>query len=241
MIGRSISLLRVAACLTALTMCVVTALAAGDGLSVTVTPPTPTGADTFDLRVSGWLPDTGYTHLDRSISVSGNQIDIDILVQDLHPQGGIFLQVLTPTGAFFDDFGPLSAGSYDVSAELWLAFWPNTSPDYLYMTGSLAFDVLAAPILPGDYNDDGTVDAADYCVWRDNLNTSAELPNDETPGEVNDADIAVWRAHFGQSLGSGSLVPDAGVPEPGSAVLLAIAGAIAAGTVLRRQLDQSAA
>src|SRR5205823_3298479 len=54
-----------------------------------------------------------------------------------------------------------------------------------------------APALPGDYNADGTVDVADYAVWRTSLNTSATLPNDVTPGTVDDSDYAVWRSHFG--------------------------------------------
>ena len=46
---------------------------------------------------------------------------------------------------------------------------------------------------PSDFNDDGTVDAADYVVWRKN------------PGGIDTQnDYAVWRTHFGQAAGSGS-------------------------------------
>ncbi len=34
----------------------------------------------------------------------------------------------------------------------------------------------------GDYNGNGTVDAADYTIWRNNLGSLASLPNDETSG-----------------------------------------------------------
>ncbi len=44
----------------------------------------------------------------------------------------------------------------------------------------------------GDYNDDGTVDAADYTVWRDNNGQSVTLPNDATPGSVAQSDYDVW-------------------------------------------------
>lgn len=50
----------------------------------------------------------------------------------------------------------------------------------------------------GDYNNNGIVDAADYTLWRDNLNTSATLPNDTTPG-VTQNDYNVWKANFGSS------------------------------------------
>ncbi len=83
----------------------------------------------------------------------------------------------------------------------------------------------AGPALPGDYNGDNVVDAADYSVWRNFLDTSAELPNDETPGMVDASDYEVWKAHFGESLdGNGSLSAGA-VPEPAAVLLLLIAAA----------------
>jgi hypothetical protein len=59
--------------------------------------------------------------------------------------------------------------------------------------------------LPGDFHRDGTVDAADYVVWRKGLGS------DFTPD-----DFHVWRAHFGLTGGSGALARAAGpaVPEP---------------------------
>lgn len=89
--------------------------------------------------------------------------------------------------------------------------------------------------LPGDYNSDGMVDAADYVVWRDSLGSSTDLPNDTTPGTVTEADYGVWKAHFGQSAGSGSgsLASTDAVPEPTTMVLL-VAGAVAACCYRRR-------
>jgi PEP-CTERM motif-containing protein len=67
----------------------------------------------------------------------------------------------------------------------------------------------------GDFNLDGTVDAADYVVWRNGLGTI-----------YNQNDYGVWRSHFGASLGPGSgaallsAAPlSAAVPEPASFVL----------------------
>ena len=82
-------------------------------------------------------------------------------------------------------------------------------------------DVVALPIgLPGDYNQDGTVDAADYTVWRNNLGSSTALPNDDTLG-VGPDDYDRWKTHFGESSGSGAAV-NSPVPEPHSDVLVAI-------------------
>jgi hypothetical protein len=89
--------------------------------------------------------------------------------------------------------------------------------------------VVAVP-LPGDYNGNGIVDAADYVVWR-KAGAAAYLPNDLTPGTVNASDYDVWRAHFGQTAGSGSgASTNTGVPEPATLVLLRF---VAAGLCLR--------
>ena len=67
----------------------------------------------------------------------------------------------------------------------------NTSQ--LYSSGVLS--VLSAGI-PGDYNNNGTVDAADYAVWRKSLGQNITLANDTTPGMVTQADYDVWRSNF---------------------------------------------
>jgi hypothetical protein len=73
------------------------------------------------------------------------------------------------------------------------------------------------PVTPGDYNRDGTVDAADYVVWRKGLGTT-----------YTQADYDVWRANFGQTIGSGGALPSAeplpiAVPEPATLTLLVMA------------------
>jgi hypothetical protein len=60
----------------------------------------------------------------------------------------------------------------------------------------------SADRLPGDFNSDGAVNAADYVMWRNRY-----------PSVYSQADLTNWRANFG---GSGSVVGvGAGVPEPG--------------------------
>jgi hypothetical protein len=91
-----------------------------------------------------------------------------------------------------------------------------------------------APSLPGDYNSNGRVDAADYVVWRKQLGTANALPNDETPGSVSAADYGVWRANFGRALGGGSSAQRAAVAEPASA-LIALACALGVAVSCRRR------
>ncbi|TWT97639.1 hypothetical protein Pla108_17910 [Botrimarina colliarenosi] len=73
--------------------------------------------------------------------------------------------------------------------------------------------------LEGDYNADGIVDAADYTVWRDQLDQFATLPGDVTPGLVSLDDYARWRDNFGATLAPNV----AGVPEPVGIVGLVVA------------------
>ncbi len=68
-------------------------------------------------------------------------------------------------------------------------------------------------VLPGDYNGDHVVNAADYTVWRNNLGLSVFLPNDTSPGEVTTEDYGVWKSHYGQSNGGGTIA-ELAVPEP---------------------------
>jgi hypothetical protein len=85
---------------------------------------------------------------------------------------------------------------------------------------------LAAPILAGDYNSDGMVDAADYAVWRDNFGLSVSLPNEtESMGSVDQFDYNAWKTNFGagtpnQGAGQGG---SHSVPEPSAAALACFA------------------
>jgi hypothetical protein len=84
--------------------------------------------------------------------------------------------------------------------------------------------------LAGDYNGDGTVDAADYTAWRDHLGQLVSLPNETaTFGSVTGEDYDVWLVNFGTSIPTGAAAGSANltsaVPEPASLALLAWAAA----------------
>ena len=91
--------------------------------------------------------------------------------------------------------------------------------------------------LPGDYNENHIVDAADYTVWRNHLGQSYSLPGENpvaaTPGQVDDEDYSFWKAHFGDAAGSGSAgasPSQAAVPEP-AALLLTFSAVLSAAAV----------
>ena len=86
-----------------------------------------------------------------------------------------------------------------------------------------------ASFIPGDYNHNGVVDAADYVVYRDSLGQSGSNLAADGDGDlqVDADDYNVWRSHFGQTAGSGAIIgADPGVPEP-SSLGLVIAGILA--------------
>jgi hypothetical protein len=114
------------------------------------------------------------------------------------------------------------------------------SPYYL-MTGS-GTSLLLGVGAQGDFNHDGTVNAADYTVWRNMLGqgvangTSADA---DGSGTVTIADYNIWKAHYGQVAippGAGSSVA---VPEPGSWMLLFAGLAMSACVAARRRCGLS--
>ena len=102
----------------------------------------------------------------------------------------------------------------------------NKSP-LLAGTGLLMVSTVGAlPMLTGDFNGNGVVDAADYVQWRN----GGPLQNDPTQG-VQPEDYNVWRANFGRTAsGSGAAtgLSAATVPEPSVSVLaiLTVAGGL---------------
>jgi hypothetical protein len=102
-------------------------------------------------------------------------------------------------------------------------------------------DTLGAPnyplnqtVLPWDFNGNGTVDAADYTLWRNSLGQAdptglSVVTNADRDGSVDQTDYEAWKYHFGESLpaasGSGAAATS-GAPEPAS-FLLALVGMVA--------------
>ncbi len=97
---------------------------------------------------------------------------------------------------------------------------------------NVSLDFITPTPLPGDYNTDGVVDAADYTVWRDNLGQTITLDNEGdgvTPGEVTQEDYAFWASQYGATA---TPVAAVAVPEP-TTLWIVLAGTSAA--VVRRR------
>jgi hypothetical protein len=81
--------------------------------------------------------------------------------------------------------------------------------------------------VPGDYNSNGTVDAADYVLWRDGVTLQNEVA---TPGTNTPEDYNEWRARFGNgAVGGTALNDNSAVPEPATCWLTMVVVLVAAG------------
>jgi hypothetical protein len=86
------------------------------------------------------------------------------------------------------------------------------------------FVVNGSPVagLTGDYNSNGSVDAADYVLWRNNVGTTTTLPNDLIGGTIGAPQYNQWRSHFGMTGAGGGAALGSAVPEPPTLCLFAL-------------------
>ncbi len=147
-----------------------------------------------------------------SVEVSGGAaLDGTLQVQlagGFVPSLGDAFQILTASGGRTGTFTSEVLPSLSSGLDWELQYTPN----------SVVLSVISN-VLPGDYNADGVVDAADYVVWR------------KTDGSQVGYDL--WRTNFGRTAGAGvGSSSTVSVPEP--AGLLMVLAASLAGVYRRR-------
>ena len=105
----------------------------------------------------------------------------------------------------------------DIQLDLLNAF------QYTMPAWSVTTIVLISDGLPGDFNRDGQVDAADYVVWRKQLGQSGNIAADANEDNVVDTkDYNLWRSNFGRSESAG-IGASASVPELSTSHLAVLA------------------
>jgi hypothetical protein len=142
------------------------------------------------------------------------RIDLDKLTDPLTFETKTFNQI----------FGTIGSGPDDII--------PTSFELYFNKTGGTDFpltvyidNIRFGTSVPGDYNGNDVVDAADYVLWRKTTNPEpANFRNEvASPGTIDAADYAAWRARFGNNSAPGSGLVSDSVPEPASGWLLVIA------------------
>ena len=158
----------------------------------------------LQVELGGTILGTQYDHVRVAGDLSLDGALVVSIVNNFQPSIGQSFNILD-WGSLAGTFAALDLPSLGGSMQ-----WDVSQ---LYTLGMLT----VSPGLLGDYNNDGTVNAADYTVYRNRKagiggNT---LPyGDDTPG-VGFDDYTRWKTHYGESNGMGSSLDDtAEVPEP---------------------------
>jgi hypothetical protein len=120
-----------------------------------------------------------------------------------------------------------AAGAYGFFARLVSNQYASSEPFLIVLNRGVGYELMvdaalainAAAMddesLPGDFNEDGNVNAADYVVWRKN------------PGGVyTQDDFLIWRGNFGATSSGSGASGATGIPEPAGPMLAALAIAI---------------
>ena len=163
---------------------------------------------TLEIELGGLTPGTQYDRVvvDGSLALDGT-LNIS-LIDSFTPAAGNAFDLL--------DWGTLS-GTFD-TLDL-----PPLSADLMWNSSQLYTAGVLRVALAGDYNLNGTVDTADYIVWRaTHGDVGTALAADGNGNfQIDSGDYDVWRSHFGQG-GSGAEYGASShttVPEPAAAVM----------------------
>ena len=146
----------------------------------------------LQIELGGITPGSAYDQLlvNGNVSLNGT-LDV-ALVNSFMPSVGNAFDIL--------DWGTLG-GTFS-TLQL-----PSLTGGLTWNTSRLYTDGILSIGLPGDFNATGTVDAADYVVWRKENGAPAEYDT--------------WRANFGNTTGSGAGAgANISVPEPATLVML---------------------
>lgn len=120
------------------------------------------------------------------------------------PNGEVYAAFRSTIYRFADDGSFLDETTLGLGVSASNLVWAGNAPLFI--------------ALPGDYNGNGVVDAADYTVWQDNFGSTLNLAADGNGnGVVDAADYTVWQDQFGQGVSTQRM---ASIPEPGSLGLL---------------------
>ncbi|QDU58948.1 PEP-CTERM sorting domain-containing protein [Aeoliella mucimassa] len=136
------------------------------------------------------LYETGYeTEVNTAITIAEPPPRLTIEVNTT--TGEVSMQNVDTNDVTFDYYRITSSGGALREQD---GFWLSLDDQNIGAGGNAA----------GDFNDDGTVNLADYTVWRDNLGSTGGLPNDDTLDGVVDHDYyQLWKDNFGTTAGEG--------------------------------------
>ncbi|BBO30819.1 hypothetical protein [Lacipirellula parvula] len=127
---------------------------------------------------------------------------------------------------------PIGSAYNETSGKKDLTFQFLLSGEATARTGAVVYGTITAPSVPGDFDGNGLVNAADLTKWKSDygVNANSDANGD---GKSDGADFLIWQRNFGAGAAT---VASAAVPEPSTAaLLLCCLVAAKCGTAARRR------
>lgn len=174
------------------------------------------------LSVSGALNEAGWNSLDDQNAAGGNWLEADSNANRLTEVQASGVTTLAPDATF--NLGALftTSGAQDLAFEFLLdgAITP--------MQGVVQFASLA---IPGDFDNNGTVNGVDLAQWRGDFGVNGDSDADGD-GDSDGNDFLIWQRHFGMSSATSTATS---IPEPAAATLAGMVIAAASVGCQRRR------
>jgi T5SS/PEP-CTERM-associated repeat protein len=183
---------------------------------------------TLEIEIGGAAQGTQYDIVNVTGNVLlGGRLDLN-LINGFVPTPSQTLVILSTSTSLSGAFSNAANGQRLTTIDGGGSFLVNYGAGSAFDPTLIVLSGFQSGGLPGDFNQNGIVDAADYVVWRNNEGTTTTLPNDPIGGTIGQAQYDQWRASFGLTAsGSGSGVTlaaaNASVPEPASLALMMFA------------------
>jgi hypothetical protein len=170
---------------------------AGDGIGpLTITSDYLQTGGSLEIELAGVDKGTQYDHvLISGAATLAGALNVS-LIGDFEPSAGDFFEVLRAENGILDEFSTTSLPTLPEGLN-----W-----NVIYSNFAVLLSVAGAG-LDGDYDEDGSVNAADYVVWR------------KTGG--SQAGFDLWRTNFGRTVGAATGTRHTATPGAGSAAPVA--------------------
>jgi hypothetical protein len=161
------------------------------------------------LSASGSLDEAGWNSLDEQDAEGGNWLEAESNANRLTEVQASGVTTLEPDDTL--DLGTLftPSGAQDLTFEFLL------EDASMEMQGIVQFASITAPGVPGDFDDNGTVNGADLAQWRGDFGANDDSDADGD-GDSDGQDFLVWQRNVGAPAAVGAV---ATIPEPATAAM----------------------
>jgi hypothetical protein len=138
--------------------------------SMGVSPPQPTVQDEIEISMGGYLPNSCWSVVGKTLSSEGNSFTISVFTHDSWYPGVFCFAIIIPYGATFS-VGQLPPGDYTVQGIEVHNSLRNPLPEY----ANFQFTVLPCPC--GDVDGNGSVNLSDALSLMDYVFGVDDLPS----------------------------------------------------------------